>query len=460
MEIIWSALFGLLAFVGLIMFIVVVIKLFKTEGAIKGILGIICGIYPFIWGWVKHKELKITRVMVLWTLCIVIPPVIGSMFLPSTLLTMVGSLQSISNVVKTSPTITREIPQKPGPEAISKPVKRPTDQLPGKKQPPKKSSGFDPEIKKLDDFIKQNSRNADAFYNRALLHEAKGNLQMAENDYDKAIGINKKYGDAYYNRGLLFIKMKKYKRAVKDFNAVIRLNPRAFDAYCNRGNVNYQLGKKDLAVEDYNAALKIMPKDADLFYNRAVVYQAKGVSSKANRDFKKAAALGHQKAKEYLLGQGKKVAGTPARARTASVAWKRDLKKVKIPGTLPRGMIHGENFVSKSSEFSNGILTIRDGEDFFPDHAVMIFLFLKKNEKPEGKSYNISRTSGFGSPHIHLKWKPENSKVPKTKIFTKDYSMRLNLGIIKNGKLPGKIYLCLPDDMKSVIAGSFKAIVK
>jgi hypothetical protein len=203
--------------------------------------------------------------------------------------------------------------------------------------------------------------------------------------------------------------------------------------------------------------LKITPNDADLFYNRAVVYQAKGVSSKANRDFKKAAALGHQKAKEYLLGQGRKAAGTPVRAKTSSVAWKRDLKNVKIPGTLPRGMIQGENFVSKSSEFSNSILTIRDGEDFFPDHAVMIFLFLKKDEKPEGKSYSISRTSGFGSPHIHMKWKPENSKVPKTKIFTKDYSMRLNLGTIKNGKLPGKIYLCLPDEKKTVVAGSFFA---
>jgi tetratricopeptide (TPR) repeat protein len=460
MEIIWSALFGLLAIVGLIMFIVVVIKLFKTEGALKGILGIICGIYPFIWGWVKHKELKITRVMVLWTLCIVIPPVIGSMFLPSTLLTMVGSLKSINNVVKPPPAITREIPKRPGPEAISKPVKRPPDQVPGEKHPPKKPAIHDLEIKKLDDFIKQNSQNADAFYNRALLHEAKGNLQMAEDDYEKAIGINKEHVDAYYNRGLLFTKMKKFELAVKDFDTVIGLNPRAFDAYCNRGNANYQLGKKDLAIEDYNAALKITPNDADLFYNRAVAYQDKGVSSKANRDFKKAAALGHQKAKEYLLGQGKKEVETRARGKTSPVVWKKDLKNVKIPDTVPGGMIQGENFVSKSAEFSNGILTIRDGEDFFPDHAVMIFLFLKKDEKPEGKSYNISLTSGFGSPHIHMKWKPENSKVPKTKIFTKDYSMRLNLGTIKNGKLPGKIYLCLPDEMKSVVAGSFTAIVK
>jgi Tfp pilus assembly protein PilF len=460
MEIIWSALFGLFSIVGLIMFIIVIIKLFKAEGVLKGILGIICGIYPFIWGWVKHKEQKITKVMALWTLCIVVPPVLAAVFLSSFVLTMLGSLQSVSTAMKTSPAITREILKKPGPKAVSKPVKLPPKESPAEKTTPKQPGGYDPEIKKLDDFIKQNSQNADAFYNRALLHESKGNLLMAEKDYTKAIGINKKHGDAYYNRGLLFVKMGKYDLAIKEFNAVIELDPNAFDAYCNRGNVNYHLDKKDLAINDYNSALKIRPNDADLYYNRGVVYQAKEQGAKANRDFKKAATLGHQKAKEYLLGQGKKAAETPALAKAPSVIWKRDLKNVIPPATLARGMINGDTFVSKTAEFANGILTIRDGEDFFPDHAVMVFLFLKKDETPEGKTYSISRTSGFGSPHIHMKWKPENSKVPKTKIFTKDYSMRLNLGTIKNGKLPGKIYLCLPDKMKSVVAGSFTAVVK
>jgi len=133
---------------------------------------------------------------------------------------------------------------------------------------------------------------------------------------------------------------------------------------------------------------------------------------------------------------------------------------VKIPAAPARGTIHGEAFVSKSVKLENGILTIRDGDEFFPDHAVLVFLFLKKDETPEGKSFNINRKSSFGSPHIHMKWKIENSKVPKTEIFTKNYSMRLNLGTIEDGKLPGKIYLCLPDEMKSVVAGSFTAVVK
>lgn len=460
MEIIWSALSVLFSMVGLIMFIIVIIKLFKTEGALKGILGIICGIYPFIWGWVKHKELKITKIMALWTISMVVPPVLVSMFISGTVLTMLGSLQSVSNVIKTSPTITQEISRKPIPKSVSQPVKRPTNDVSGKKPAIQKQAGDDPEIKKLDDFIKKNSKNADAFYNRALLHEAKGNLLMAEKDYTVAIGLDKKHADAYYNRGLLFVKMGKYDLAIKDFDTVIGLNPDDFEAYCNRGNVNYQLGNKDLALNDYNAALKIKPNDADLYYNRAVVYQAKGQRSKADRDFKKAATLGNQKAKEYLLAQGQKVAETSTGVKTSSVKWKKDLKNVKIPAAPAKGTIHGEAFVSKSVKLENGILTIRDGDEFFPDHAVLVFLFLKKDETPEGKSFNINRKSSFGSPHIHMKWKIENSKVPKTEIFTKNYSMRLNLGTIEDGKLPGKIYLCLPDEMKSVVAGSFTAVVK
>ena len=65
----------------LILFFVVLIKLFKNEGALKGILGFFCGIYTFIWGWMKHKQLAMTRLMTVWSLMILLPfvliPVVG-----------------------------------------------------------------------------------------------------------------------------------------------------------------------------------------------------------------------------------------------------------------------------------------------------------------------------------------------------------------------------------------------
>ena len=64
--------------------IVVLIKLFQTEGALKGILGFICMLYTYIWGWqhIGKEELKLKTWMYLWTGAIVlgvILNVVGSM---------------------------------------------------------------------------------------------------------------------------------------------------------------------------------------------------------------------------------------------------------------------------------------------------------------------------------------------------------------------------------------------
>ena len=40
----------------LICWVIVLIKMFKTDGVVPGIIGIICGLYALIWGW-QHKDL-------------------------------------------------------------------------------------------------------------------------------------------------------------------------------------------------------------------------------------------------------------------------------------------------------------------------------------------------------------------------------------------------------------------
>ncbi len=67
-----SILYFLVSLVALVLAILVLIKLFQKEGALKGILGIICMLYTFIWGWMKAKELQITNIMWGWTACIVV----------------------------------------------------------------------------------------------------------------------------------------------------------------------------------------------------------------------------------------------------------------------------------------------------------------------------------------------------------------------------------------------------
>ncbi|MBK8038711.1 MAG: hypothetical protein IPK22_16515 [Verrucomicrobiaceae bacterium] len=65
------ALIGLFIVVSLICWIKVLIALFKNAGVGLGILGIICSLFAFIWGWVKSGSLGLRGTMIAWTVCTV-----------------------------------------------------------------------------------------------------------------------------------------------------------------------------------------------------------------------------------------------------------------------------------------------------------------------------------------------------------------------------------------------------
>ncbi|NMO15769.1 hypothetical protein HPC49_03425 [Pyxidicoccus fallax] len=61
----------LISLASLIFFIMVLIKLFQAKGPLHGILGIFCGIYTFIWGWMNVDANDNRQIMLAWTGCIV-----------------------------------------------------------------------------------------------------------------------------------------------------------------------------------------------------------------------------------------------------------------------------------------------------------------------------------------------------------------------------------------------------
>ena len=72
---------ALLVWLGwMICFIIVLIKLFQNEGALKGILGLICALYTFIWGWMNSDKLGIRNIMMIWTLLIIVCVILNFVF--------------------------------------------------------------------------------------------------------------------------------------------------------------------------------------------------------------------------------------------------------------------------------------------------------------------------------------------------------------------------------------------
>lgn len=149
-------------------------------------------------------------------------------------------------------------------------------------------------------------------------------------------------------------------------------------------------------------------------------------------------------------------ADDPGKKEPAEPKWTLDLAKMKVPEAKVSGKIHGQEFTLDKAELENGILTLRQGKEFFPERAIQIFLFLKDGEKVEGKSYKIGAKRGFTNPHVHLQWKDKGKQVPDSEAFTDKYAMILEFGKEKDGAIPGKIYVSFPDRSKSFVAGTFK----
>lgn len=76
-----NALVYLVSLASLVCLIAVLIPLFKKEGVLKGILGIICGLYTYIWGWmhVNDESLKLKNWMYVWTVVIILNIILSFM---------------------------------------------------------------------------------------------------------------------------------------------------------------------------------------------------------------------------------------------------------------------------------------------------------------------------------------------------------------------------------------------
>jgi Domain of unknown function (DUF4190) len=140
--------------------------------------------------------------------------------------------------------------------------------------------------------------------------------------------------------------------------------------------------------------------------------------------------------------------------------WNLNLTTAQFPNQAAAGKVHGKDFTVESASAQNGIIILRQGQIALPDLQVMIFTFVKNNQGLAGKNYDISPANSDltqkNMPHVRLLWREEGSATNKIQIFGKGFAMKLQLGSPDAaGKIPGKIYLCYPDDQHSYVAGSF-----
>jgi len=66
--------------VSVVCWIMVLVKIFQSGSVGLGILGIICGLFAFIYGWMKADEYGIRNVMLTWSIAIAVDVVVQGAF--------------------------------------------------------------------------------------------------------------------------------------------------------------------------------------------------------------------------------------------------------------------------------------------------------------------------------------------------------------------------------------------
>lgn len=141
---------------------------------------------------------------------------------------------------------------------------------------------------------------------------------------------------------------------------------------------------------------------------------------------------------------------------TGTSLWTLDLSDVKAPETPVAGAIHQKAFTLERATLTGSNLTMRVGRSGPVELGLNIYFFNRAGEELSGKIAEV-KPSDSTAPRVVLHWK-ETERMSKT--FREGYAMRIEFGAAANGVIPGKIFLSLPDDSKSWVAGTFRAEIR
>lgn len=132
---------------------------------------------------------------------------------------------------------------------------------------------------------------AAAYRDRGLAYEARGEYDLAVDDFRTAVHLDPRDAEYFNNRGLRYMLKGKYDLAIAIYDAIVGIDPGNALAYTSRGEAYEAKGEYDLAIADYTTAIGIDPNDTSTYISRSSAYEAKGEHELAAADFEDASRL-------------------------------------------------------------------------------------------------------------------------------------------------------------------------
>ena len=138
--------------------------------------------------------------------------------------------------------------------------------------------------------------------------------------------------------------------------------------------------------------------------------------------------------------------------------WTVNLTAAKIPTAPVSGNVRGYGFQLDRAVIQQGRLDLRQGSEWPPDVGVSLHLFADRTEDLAGRTVvlEVTRTN---APRLILRWKDAEDQVI-TKDYRRGYAARVEFGPVVSNRISGRIFVAVPDDTKSYVAGTFDAEIR
>jgi len=158
---------------------------------------------------------------------------------------------------------------------------------------------FDMAIEQYQAALRLKPDNADAHYNLGAAYQAKGQFDMAIEQYQAALRLKPDNAEAHNNLGAAYQARGQFDMAIEQYQAALKLKPDYSGAHNNLGAAYQAKGQFDMAIEQYQAALRLKPDNAGAHNNLGAAYQAKGQFDMAIEQYQAALRLKPDYAEAY-----------------------------------------------------------------------------------------------------------------------------------------------------------------
>ena len=138
-------------------------------------------------------------------------------------------------------------------------------------------------------------------------------------------------------------------------------------------------------------------------------------------------------------------------------SWSLNLGGATFPQLPATGKVHDRGFTCQRAILQGNALALSQNSG---SAELIVNVYFPNDGVPdkEIRVFNVRTNHAGNRPQVALRWREGNSRGTQT--FTNGYAMKLELAQAVDDRIPGKIYLCLPDDSQSFIAGTFDAEVR